>query len=208
LNMLAIDHCASRAPPAKRQCPLGARSQGMVVCAQVRAGASVVFDASAGGPTKACRQVSAILSDDAVRLEWMESARTSAILGACPRSRGSVVSGLRCWIGFAHEVLHLRGREFPPTLAGLQAWSVLFRCSRTFANYVGYLKLGCHLLGLSCAVLNDPVLRKAQLAIDKRRQFISRPPMFIRRVLLERRSTSLRRSTGGLPSPRSCGAHQ
>ncbi len=57
--------------------------------------------------------------------------RLQALLGSCPHSHKSFQSGLRCYVAFAVEVLGLPGRELPPTVASLMAWSTLFRCVGT-----------------------------------------------------------------------------
>ena len=42
---------------------------------------------------------------------------------------------------------------FPPPLRLLAAWSACFRCHRTFANYVGYVRTFCLALGVDVQVL-------------------------------------------------------
>ena len=85
------------------------------------------------------------LSTDFERNLWLETARTEAILGSCPKSLPSVASGIRAWLAFAADILGLRGREFPPTVQGLLAWSSVFCSEHTFANYLGYARVGCAL---------------------------------------------------------------
>ena len=86
------------------------------------------------------------------RIRWAESARVDALLGSCPRSHNSMMSGVRCWSAFAQRVLDRTGREFPPTANDLVAWSRLFRCHGTFGNYLGHVRLGCQVLCVSDAV--------------------------------------------------------
>ena len=50
------------------------------------------------------------------RHEWIERARVAAIVGSCPKSHKSAISGLRCWAWFAINVLHQRGDLLPPSL--------------------------------------------------------------------------------------------
>ena len=65
------------------------------------------------------------------RDDWIERARQSAVLASCAASTASVCSGLRCWVAFAQTVLlKPKGKEFPPSVAELMAWSNLFRCAR------------------------------------------------------------------------------
>ena len=60
------------------------------------------------------------------------------------------------------------------------AWSLLFRSEHTFANYLGYARVGCALVNKPCHVFDDPVLRRAKVAVAKRGGFKKRVPMFIR----------------------------
>ena len=128
-------------------------------------------------PAQALKWLSSSLATDWERLVWLESARIEAILGSCPKSLPSVVSGIRA---FAAEILRAGGHEFPPTLSGLLAWSLLFRSEHTFANYLGYARVGCALVNKPCHVFDDPVLRRAKVAVAKRGGFKKRVPMFIR----------------------------
>ena len=137
-------------------------------------------DVSHAGPRGACKRLRADNWSDQQRAGWIEQARHSAILGSCPRSRNSVVSGIRCYLAFADQCLKCKGQEFPPTTAGLLAWSSLFRCAGTFQNYVNYVRIGCDLLGVSPAACSDPAVRRAAIAIAKRRQFQQRQKHFIR----------------------------
>ena len=108
------------------------------------------------GPRQASQMLALSLNEEKEREKWLEQARVQArawsrhwmlgtgvrlsvqaIAGSCPRSRDSVVSGLRCWFEFARCILKLpASRALPPTRKGLLAWSNLFRHQRTFANYL------------------------------------------------------------------------
>ena len=79
------------------------------------------FDARGLGPAAACKKLTSSLASTHVRQDWVAAARTSAILGTCPRSHKSVRSGLRCWYAFAQQVLQRKGQELPPTVDGLLA---------------------------------------------------------------------------------------
>ena len=139
-----------------------------------------VLDVSEGGPKRALKRLRSTpmsMSDKAV---WVEQARMSALVGSCPLSHKSVVSGLRCYVDFVHEMFDLRGREFPPTVEILLAWSTLFRHERTFANYVGYVRLACHMLGLSAEACDSDQVRRAKVAIAKKLQFHVRERKWIR----------------------------
>ena len=115
----------------------------------------------------------------ALMAEWVDNARNLAILGSCPKSLPSVRSGLRCWFNFAKEALGREGSELPPSLDGLLAWSMTFRCDRTFSNYLGHVKTGCMLLGLTCEAVDSQVLKRAKTAIAKRTSFRPRKQLFL-----------------------------
>ena len=138
------------------------------------------------GPRHAVKQVQNALAEGQSNLEWAEKARVMALLGSCPKSHKSFISGFRCWCSFAANVLGLRGAELPPTLEGVLAWSVLFRCSGTFQNYVGHLRLGCQLARVSTAALHDRAISRAASAIAKRGNFVPRPKQFVKLSLLRR----------------------
>ena len=93
-------------------------------------------------------------------------------------------------------------RRFPPQVEWLQIWSTLFRsvfaavCSTripvwrrhsgTFANYCGYVRTGCLLLGVDADVFDAPEIARAKRAIAARGLFTARPKMWIRREVLEK----------------------
>ena len=47
------------------------------------------------------------------------------------------------------------------------AWALCFAVPETFSNYVGYLRTGCHILGLDCSLAGGPMVKRAQAAIKK-----------------------------------------
>ena len=65
--------------------------------------------------------------------------------------------GIRCWITFARGALGVQGAVFPPTVEGILAWSNTFRCSRTFSNYLSYVRTGCLLVGCSTEATHGEV---------------------------------------------------
>ena len=136
------------------------------------------------GPRHAARLVQEAFIGQ-LTAEWAEKARVTALLGSCPRSHTSFISGYRCWMGFAGNVLNLKGSEMPPTLEGVLAWSVLFRCPGTFQNYVGYLRLACQLARVSTLALDDKAIGRATMAITKRGNFVQRPKQFVKLCLLQ-----------------------
>ena len=143
------------------------------------------------GPAAACQQLAATFTSVAERKSWLEHARVQAVLDSCPHSHKSILSGLRCWNAFAQHILNKRQAVFPPTVDEILAWSTLFRCGATFANYVNYLRTGCALIGVSAAACADPSIKRAKVAIEKRRQFVRRE----RRFIQQRSVTQLIRAT-------------
>ena len=115
--------------------------------------------------------------------DFVEKARIGAIVGSCPKSLPSVVSGIRCWCAFATKALLLGGRELPPTVDGLVAWSSCFRCARTYQNYINHVRIGCEIMRVSSVATQSPIVKKAKVAIEKRGNFTRREPMFLGRDL-------------------------
>ncbi len=139
------------------------------------------------GPKRAASALGEQLLDTGLREDWLARARLVAILGPASRSLPSLRSGLRAWISFARQVLRCQpGREFPPTRDGLVAWSLLFRCPGTFANYLAYLRIGCLLARLPVDSLACPEVKRAKAGIAKRMLSCPRPHFFIRLNLLEK----------------------
>ena len=110
---------------------------------------------------------------------WVKRARLDSLLGSCPKSHQSFHSGAKLWAAYADKVLGLRDREFPPPLGGLLAWAGLLRHPKTFSNYLGYVRLGCHVLDVSDAVFFRPELTRAKLAVKKTGAFKPRQRMFL-----------------------------
>ena len=137
------------------------------------------LDIASKGPRAAGALLVEQLKRGLDRQEWIERARVAAIVGSCPKSHPSVISGLRFWAYFSIRVLHLRGDLLPPTLEGLLAWSRLFRNKGTFCNYVSYVKLGCEIRGLPVDVFAHPSMARAKEAIRKRRLVMPRQPTWI-----------------------------
>ena len=82
-----------------------------------------------------------------------------------------------------------RGDVLPPTIDGLLQWSRLFRCHKTFGNYVPYVKLACELKGVSIEVFRHPSLKRAKAAIAKRRLLAPRIPTWVSLSILQRMVT-------------------
>jgi hypothetical protein len=132
------------------------------------------------GPAKATRLLQ--MPGDEIE-DWLAEARSAAILGSCPRSKAELKSSLRAYAAFA---LKVRQPALPPTTDLLLSWSCLFRCSGTFTNYLSHLRTACQLAGISTEALHSRLLTKACRAIDKRRGYTPRQPMFIGFELVRR----------------------
>ena len=52
----------------------------------------------------------------------------------------------------------------------------MFRCHRTFGNYLAYVKLACEIKGAQLEVFSHPSLKRAKIAIEKRRSACMRAP--------------------------------
>jgi hypothetical protein len=87
---------------------------------------------------------------------------------------------------------------FPPSLRALLAWTVLFRSASTLRNYLGFVKSGCMIAGVSTEVRNlaccraalvavqlqvfdNPALRKAKQSVVKAKNFTKREPLWLQR---------------------------
>ena len=68
-----------------------------------------------------------------------------------------VAAGLRvyrCRRVFA-ESLRDNQLHYPPSVDELLAWAKLFRCERTYSNYLNYVRTGCLLVRASTEVRGD-----------------------------------------------------
>jgi hypothetical protein len=147
------------------------------VVAVVRKRLSAANDVVVGmGPKLAMQKLAKTGMSDQEKVEWFTNARAAAIAGSCPRSHKSAISGLKCYVAFAQAF----GAGMPPTTSAILAWSQLFRSGGTFSNYVGYVKLACDIMDLPCDHLDQRLIHRAKLAIDKKRHFIPRGQYFLR----------------------------
>jgi len=136
--------------------------------------------------------------------EWLEDARLEAILGSCRRSLPSVRcvgcylswracvsvscvlrAGITCYLEFVKSVKGGGVAAFPPKVEWIQAWGTMFRCSGTFANYLGYAKIGCLLAKVDTTVFQHPAVRRAKDSVAKSGRFASREKLWIRRHRIE-----------------------
>ena len=110
--------------------------------------------AAVGGPRLALKSVGLRDRSAAEKKSWVAEARLDAILGSCKKTLPSVRCGIRCFMSFVDELMApvTVKHYFPPGLDTLLAWSVLFRSEGTLANYLGYVKTACLILGVSTQV--------------------------------------------------------
>ena len=92
----------------------------------------------------------------------------------------------------------MAGRELPPSVDGLVAWSFTVRCARTFANYLNHVRIGCEIMKVSTEATQCSVVKRALAAIAKRSNFSSRPPMFLGRDLVVKLVKPWRRDFGSV----------
>ena len=95
--------------------------------------------------------------------ELVAHARVQTILASAPSVIPTAKSALKCWGLFADDVLAARGKHLPPTVAGLLAFSLIFRNAGTFSNYLAGLKLSCQLVGIDAgAIFCRPTYQKSK----------------------------------------------
>ena len=143
------------------------------------AGSEQLEVARGGGPRKALQEVTNVLVTGRDRERFIEKARIDAILGACPRSLPQLRSGVRLFASFVDSVRPGTTRYLPPERDTILAWSMLFQSPGTFANYLGYVRTACLLIGTQVDVFNEPAVRRAKVAIEKRNLRPAREPKFI-----------------------------
>jgi hypothetical protein len=173
--------CSSKAAARPVLQPLDSSQQCAVVLGGLRAERITAPDLLAKGPRKALKDFALSHKSAAERVAWLEQARVDAILGSCRGSLASVKSGVRCYIAFVHDSVGGAPEYFPPKLDWILAWSKLFRCKRTFSNYVGYVKTACLLVKAEISVFDHPALARAKVAVEKSARFAARPKLWIQR---------------------------
>lgn len=125
------------------------------------------------GPAKAAKRLTLSLDDCD---EWLAKSRVAAIAGSCPRSHAEIRSSVRAYAAFA---LRIGKPALPPSVDILLSWSCLFRCSGTFKNYLCNVRTACQVACIPTDEMSNALISKAIRAIDKRRGYIARKPMFI-----------------------------
>ena len=139
------------------------------------------------GPRSAIKRIRDELEiGEEKRLKWFEKARCEAILGGAHGSLPSLASGVRCYLNFAEAVLKKKGPKLSPSVDELLAYSHMFRCSGTFSNYLGYLRKGCLLDGVSVEVFEHPAVRAAKKSVKKRGSFQPRAKLFVKWQIVDK----------------------
>ena len=120
------------------------------------------------GPAKGLQNLLAELAESGLCPQrWTEQAVIETIVRSAASSMASVKSALRGWAGFADAALAAEGRHLPPSEQGLVAWSQHFRCAGTYVNYVGYLRLGCQVMGLDSRGVGGPIVDRAKRMLKR-----------------------------------------
>ena len=137
------------------------------------------------GPRNAAKRVREQNPTQSQMDNWLKRAIADSQLGSCPKSHRRFLSGLAAWQDFAKRNLDLHGgRELPPPLDGLLAWSRTFEFEGTFSNYLNFVKLACQLERVPCDVFGASELVRAKRTLRK-----AEPPRgpkrFIRQGLLQ-----------------------
>ena len=73
-----------------------------------------------------------------------------------------------------------------PLQADILAWSAMFRHVGTLKNYLGLVKTGCLLVGVSTDVFSSPATRRAKQAVAARGEFSSRKKLFLGKGIVEK----------------------
>jgi len=94
-------------------------------------------------------------------------------------------SGLHCYVAFVKAIAGVHVSLFPPRLEWMQAWAALFRNSRTFANYLGYVRVGCLIVKADTGVFDHPAVVRAKQSVEKAGRFAAREKLWIRRERVE-----------------------
>ena len=131
------------------------------------------------GPAKAVKNLGGLFKTGVVAEEWLQEARMDAVVGSCKKSLPSVRSGVRCYMAFVDATVGEVKLYFPPNLSWLLAWSKVFRCDRTFSNYLGYVETACLLVDADVSVFAHPAIKRAKISIKKSGLFVARVKMFI-----------------------------
>ena len=132
------------------------------------------------GPSKAAKNLVLAPPDTE---KWLQDSRFAAIAGSCPRTHASLRSSVRAYCMFA---LKVNRPALPPSIDMLLSWSTLFRSKGTFQNYLTNIRTACQLVGLDTSTMHDRLLSKAIRAIEKRRDYIARQPMFLGENLIRK----------------------
>ena len=153
---------------------------------------TVMLDVTNSRPNQALDLLrQALPANAARRKQWIADARIAAVLGNCPKSHASFVSGtcvcilfkrkkmlalagIRNWCEFAEIFFGSSALGFPPTVDAIVCWSHTFRNIGTFANYLGFLRSACLALDVDAPPCDTLIIRRAKGAIVKRQMWTPR----------------------------------
>ena len=140
-------------------------------------------DISDDKPTAALVKIRNIVGDIG-REAWAKRARTTAILGNCPKTVACMRSGVTHWCSYLEITKGSEAEPFPVDMHDILGWSLAFRCIGTFSNYLGHVRSTSCALGHEPPPIGHPSVRRAMGAIAKRMWHSPRPKYGIQRTLL------------------------
>jgi len=136
LQAVPVWHGISEAAPVCAPSASGVR-----LAAELPDAPTSLLQLSGRRPLQALESLRDMLPKDPVLLaQWRAKARVAAVMGSCPRSKGSFKSGLRHWCDFisiTHGAENADTAAFPPCLGDVLAWSNTFRYVLLYAVGVG-----------------------------------------------------------------------
>lgn len=120
------------------------------------------------GPRAAISSAVSTVANGCARGVLVEQLRIQAIMDSAKRSHPRIIAGIRAWISFADHILGMGGRDLPPSVSGLVAFSGLFNNAGTFSNYVSSIAFACAIAGVPDTACKDSLVRRAKRAVMSR----------------------------------------
>jgi len=118
------------------------------------------------------------------REAWNTKARVAAVMGSCPKSHKSFISGLSHWLEYVEIARGPTAEAFPVNMSDVLGWSMTFRCLGTFGNYLSHLRGAACAIGFDPPPVGHPAIRRAMRAVANRCMSSPRPRMAIQRAML------------------------
>ena len=140
-------------------------------------------DISNAKPAVALARIRDVVADIG-REAWAKRARTTAVLGNCPKTLACMRSGVSHWCSYISITRGSEAEPFPVDMHDILGWSLAFRCIGTFSNYLGHVRSTSCALGHEPPPVGHPSVRRAMGAIAKRMWHSPRPKLAIQRTLL------------------------